>query len=323
MRRFFTHCEASYRPAAPIRCGARYLKAALFAVACLAGAGFSVGEHSAARADDGGMMSFLLSGNGNGRLRAAPLAYRFDAPIARHTAPHVRKAVAARGAAHKRNLRLAAAHEGVKRKLALLSAAAPSLSPITTASLNIAPIAETKRISQSLALKAASAAARPDDSHLTDKTLRRGDIVATAGGLRVFLGAAHFPFKPRDFESVTSSRHIAQRSEIRALDRTLRGIRAAPPQKRIMKVAVVSKPAAVASSTRGSAGARPSAPVQIAALAYAPVTGAQSLQRADSPAVPALERVVRHIQIAPAARDVRAGPQLAAWSVRAGVKKSE
>lgn len=323
MRCFFTHREASDRPVSSIRSGARYFKAAIFAVACLAGAGLSVGEHSVARADDGGMMSFLLSGNGNGRLRAAPLVYRFDAPLARHAAPHVRKAAAARVTAHKRNLRLAAAHAGVKRKLAPVSATAARLSPITTASLNIAPAAEPKGMSQSLALKAASAAARADDTYLTDKTLRRGDIVATAGGLRVFLGAAHFPFKPRDFVSVTSLRHIAQRSDLRALDRTLRGIRAAPPQKRTMRVAAVSKPVAVTGSTSRSAGARPAAPVQIAALAYAPATAAQSLQRADSPAVQALERVVRHIEIAPAAREVRAGPSPAAWGVRAGVKKSE
>lgn len=50
---------------------------------------------------------------------------------------------------------------------------------------------------------------------LTDRTLRKGDSVMTPQGLRVFRGADHFPFKPRDFAALSASRGLG--SETRSL----------------------------------------------------------------------------------------------------------
>ena len=65
MRRLASHsCSvASLRPRHG-GFGRRLVRGAIFALACLAGVGLSAGERSSARADDGGMMSFLLNGNG-------------------------------------------------------------------------------------------------------------------------------------------------------------------------------------------------------------------------------------------------------------------
>jgi hypothetical protein len=38
-----------------------------------------------------------------------------------------------------------------------------------------------------------------------DRTLRRGDSVMTAQGLRVFRGSSHFPYRPSDFVSLTEA----------------------------------------------------------------------------------------------------------------------
>ncbi len=38
-----------------------------------------------------------------------------------------------------------------------------------------------------------------------DRTLRRGDAVMTAQGLRVFKGASHFPYKPADFVALAEA----------------------------------------------------------------------------------------------------------------------
>jgi hypothetical protein len=45
--------------------------------------------------------------------------------------------------------------------------------------------------------------------------LRKGDSVMTPQGLRVFRGADHFPFKPRDFAALSASRGLG--SETRSL----------------------------------------------------------------------------------------------------------
>ena len=271
------------------------LRAAVFALACLAGAGFSAGERSAARADDGGMMSFLLSGNG-GRVRVAAPAARAVAPVVRQSATASRKIAAARSKA--RAHRLAWSHKhSAKHQLAVGSASAL----IQKASFEIAPQPEPRPIAQALALKAAAAASRPDDTHLHDRTLRRGDIVATTAGLRVFLGSEQFPYKPRDFASVTTARHIAQRTDLEALDRAMRGVRvlAPPARKRLVKAPVRMVPKA---ETIRIAQPRSGPAVQTVALAYAPKSDFGSVAPQQAPAVQAIERVVRHIQIAPTQR---------------------
>jgi hypothetical protein len=42
----------------------------------------------------------------------------------------------------------------------------------------------------------------------TDRTLRRGDSVMTAQGLRVFKGASHFPYRAADFVALTDASHF-------------------------------------------------------------------------------------------------------------------
>ncbi|MDE2364119.1 MAG: hypothetical protein KGM42_15690 [Hyphomicrobiales bacterium] len=60
------------------------------------------------------------------------------------------------------------------------------------------------------------------DAHLTDKTLRRGDIVATVSGLRIFKGAEHFPFVDSDFASISRGRHVQNVAMLQAIDRMIR-----------------------------------------------------------------------------------------------------
>ena len=327
MRGFVALHKAPSLPAASGRSGGGYFKAAVFALACLAGAGFSAGEHSAARADDGGMMSFLLNGNGGGRARAIAPAFRIMAPAVRERASFARKVAVARAKVRARSARLALAHKFPKHRHPALAAATPGgrVPLVRTVSLDIAPLAEQKIAAQTLALKTAAAAARPDDVYLQDRTLRRGDIVATAAGLRVFLGAAHFPYKAHDFASVTSARRVAQRSDLEALDRALRGIRRVPHQKRIAKVATRIKLAAVAPrgvDTR-HVQAKSVPAVQTVAMAYAPRTDIQGLRPVESPATQAIERVIRRIELAPAPRAATADRAAAARGARVGMKKSE
>lgn len=303
MRWFSAHRETSEISARRAPRGGRTIKAAIFALSCLAGIGFAAGERSAAHADDGGMMSFLLSGNGGGRARVAAPAFRAEAPVARQRAAFVRKVATSRAKVQARNARLAMAHKESRRfQLAAVQTAGAAL--IQKASLQT-PAPEPKITAHSLALKAAAAAARPEDTHLRDRTLRRGDIVATASGLRVFLGAEHFPYKTHDFVPVTSARHVAQRSDLVALDRALRGIRvaAAPIQKRIAKKAERVKPPVERSPV---AGAQRTPERQAVALAYAPRQEIRTPQAtagaAENPAGQAIERVVRRIELTPATR---------------------
>lgn len=296
MRWFAAHREVSDNSA----CGkARRnpLKAGMFALACLVGLGFSAGERFEARADDGGMMAFLLKGNSAGRARAAAPQVRFAAPaafgrsaISRHAAVSRHKARAARHAKARHRLRHARTYAASKIELPQKVLAQVSLGPINT-----------KVTAQTLALKAAAAAVRPENPHFQDRTLRRGDIVATASGLRVFLGAEHFPYRPRDFAPVSQARHVAQRSALEAMDRSLRGIRVVVhvAKARVAKAAhhAVVKIApekrvhpAVAARAKGSA------PSRAIALAYAPKPESIGVG-AGEPALKAIARAVRRIDL--------------------------
>ena len=239
MRWFAAHREPANAISAP-RSGGRFFKAALFAVACLAGVSFSASERFEARAaDDGGMMSFLLGGNGAGRIRAATPQFRLDPPALRGLAPVARKVAVSRqkSKAAYANRHVAARNHVKQPRHAV---AAPGRGLVQKASYERpVDIADRMTIAQTLAVKAAAAAARPDDSYLKDKTLRRGDIIATAAGLRVFLGSAQFPYRARDFAPISATRHIAQRPVLEALDRSLRGVRLVARsqlQKRVAKV---------------------------------------------------------------------------------------
>lgn len=321
MRWFSAHRETSEICARGGARVSRTIKAAIFALSCLAGIGFAAGDRSAARADDGGMMSFLLSGNGGGRARTAVPAYRAEAPAARQREAFVRKVAASRAKVQARKARLAMAHK-MKNSHRLAGAQAAGAALIQKAALEL-PEPEPKVTAHSLALKAAAAAARPEDAHLRDRTLRRGDIVATASGLRVFLGAEHFPYRPHDFAPVTSARHVAKRADLVALDRALRGIRvaAAPIQKRIAKKVAHVKP----SVEKPRVAATQRAPeLQTVALAYAPRLESQKLQApasaSDNPAARAIERIVRHIEFAP---QRRVGLAPGGSPVRADMRKTE
>lgn len=299
MRWFAAHREPANTISAP-RSGGRFFKAALFAVACLAGVSFSASERFEARAaDDGGMMSFLLGGNGGGRIRAAAPQFRLDPPALRGLAPVARKVAVSRqkSKAAYANRHVAARNHVKQPRHAV---AAPGRGLVQKASYERSvDIADRMTIAQTLAVKAAAAAARPDDSYLKDKTLRRGDIIATAAGLRVFLGSAQFPYRARDFAPISATRHIAQRPVLEALDRSLRGVRLVARsqlQKRVAKVEERPK-AQVAWPRR--ADARPAPAARAIALAYAPRAGATEAKTA-APAVQAIERVVRRVD-APAA----------------------
>ncbi len=58
-------------------------------------------------------------------------------------------------------------------------------------------------------------------SLLRDFTLRRGDAVVTSGGVKVFHGGAHFPFRQADFVRLAQSRDVAKASQtaFRAIER--------------------------------------------------------------------------------------------------------
>ena len=275
----------------------RPFKAVIFALACLAGLGFSAGERFEARADDGGMMAFLLKGNGNGRARIAAPQIRFVAPavigrgavahratVARHKSRASRQAKARQRLRHDRKF---ASARRVRAEAALTQV---SLGPI-----------DTKVTSQTLALKAAAAAARPENPHFQDRTLRRGDIVATASGLRVFLGAEHFPYRPRDFAPISRARHVAQRGALEAMDRSLRGIRAVAHTAKVRAVKsarrALTKFVAHQERRRG-VGARieTSASPRPIAMAYAE-TSAPARAVAESPAIKAIGRVIRRIEL--------------------------
>lgn len=301
MRWFAAHREVSDNSAGG-KTRRNPLKAAMFALACLAGLGFSAGERFEARADDGGMMAFLLKGNSAGRARAAAPQIRIVAPaafgrnaISRHTAVSRHKARVARHAKARHRLRHERAYAASKIELPQKVLAQVSLGPINT-----------KVTAQTLALKAAAAAVRPENPHFQDRTLRRGDIVATASGLRVFLGAEHFPYRPRDFAPVSQARHVAQRSALEAMDRSLRGIRvvAHVANGRVAKARVAKAThhgvVKIAPDKRAhpavAARANTPAPSQAITLAYAPKSESIGAG-AGEPALKAIARAIRRVDL--------------------------
>lgn len=307
-------------PSVSARRSGVFLKRALFALACLAGVGFSAGDRFEARAaDDGGMMSFLLSGNSGGRARVAAPILRFEAPTIRNRAPTAHRVATARHKARgAHSTRLALTQKRPKQTENLL-VSGDSKGLIHKASLETVPLPPARPVAETLALKAATAAARPEDTHLRDKTLRAGDIVATAAGLKVFLGSEQFPYRAKDFAPVSTARNVAQRDVLVALDRSLRGIRA---------VAALTRPdkakSAVASRAPVRTAERAKTPApQTVALAYAPKAEIPaSIARAGGSAERALERVVRRVD-APAARPAVAGAPVASVEARAPSKRLE
>ena len=170
--------------------------------------------------------------------------------------------------------------------------------------------ATAKRIAE----KAAAAAARPVNAYLTDSTLRRGDVVATTKGLRVFVGARHFPYREHDFVALSHAQTFGNKGVLAALDRTLRR---APDSGARSAARTASRRAAPAAyirvadaTTRPDARPGAGAPSPSRILAFAP-------QQSDTaPAVQALDRIIRKIDLtrppvaATRRSDGRAGEQL-------------
>ncbi|MFV0282136.1 MAG: hypothetical protein ACK5JM_15435 [Rhodoblastus sp.] len=330
----FSRQSLSRNGSAP-RGGRRLVKAALFALACLGGLTFAAGEKFEARAaDDGGMMTFLL-GNSGGRARGAAPAIRFDTPNYRAYAPAARQRAHARAkqratraahhASHRKSRRVAARHRGRHAAVAIAKAQTKQhlqhASIETKAPENHQANASGKVTGQMLALKAAAAAARPHDEHFRDRTLRRNDIVATASGLRVFLGAAHFPYRESDFAPISARRHIAQRATVEALDRTLRGIRVAALDKKHKHVAKAKTRKArlhkhasrkLATGRVATLAAVQSTSRARAVSAYAPTASMTS----NAPALRAIERVVRRVDAPPPQRAQEDYMQFAAARAR-------
>lgn len=324
MRWFAAHPEPviAVSASAP-RVGRRPFKTALLALAFLAGVGFSAGERFEARAaDDGGMMSFLLGGNAGGRARAAAPQFRFDPPAFRRQATVARKIAPARHNARGHTTRPAFARPRVKQPDHAIEAAGAKRLIQKASYETTVDVAKQKTIARTLALKAAAAAVRPDDAHLNDKTLRRGDIVATAAGLRVFRGSGQFPYRARDFAPISAARHVAQRPVLEALDRSLRGVRLVARsqiQKRVAKAE--DRPGASGAGQIRRVDAAPPAPRTVA-FAYAPRAEAGQAKTA-TPAIAAIERVVRRIDAPAAARQLSNRPESVAAPARAAAKKIE
>lgn len=190
-----------------------------------------------------------------------------------------------------------ARHRGIRLDRAIAAHAKPGAQRALT-QVALRPV-EPPVTAQTLALKAAAAAARPVDAHLHDRTLRRGDIVATTAGLRVFLGSEQFPYRVRDFVSVSVARHVAQRADLEALDRSLRGVRIASvavQQKRVARAAYRVGSGSDRTVRRVEAQPGP-AMTQTATLAYAPRADANV--KSDSPAIRAIDRVIRRVDAPP------------------------
>ena len=158
------------------------------------------------RADDGGMMSFLLSEAARGHVShqaaAAPRAERFAV-----VEPHGRRLLARRKAR-----RTLLAH--LRRHRFMIVAARPAPREDAAPDRSAAP-QTVERLLPSIA----------DDKLLTDRTLRAGDVIVTKAGVRIFAGADHFPYRDADFLSLTASRRPQQLATLQEIDRTVRGFR--------------------------------------------------------------------------------------------------
>ncbi len=67
-------------------------------------------------------------------------------------------------------------------------------------------------------------ASRADDL-LSDSTLRKGDVVMTAGGFRVYVGDAYGPSGPGDFVALSKARNLSktERATLAAMERSKSG----------------------------------------------------------------------------------------------------
>jgi hypothetical protein len=70
------------------------------------------------------------------------------------------------------------------------------------------------------------------DELLSDSTLRKGDVVMTAGGFRVYVGDAYGPSGPKDFVALSKARNLSktERATLTAMERARTGspVRSAP-----------------------------------------------------------------------------------------------
>ncbi|MCC0003290.1 MAG: hypothetical protein H6871_10195 [Methylobacteriaceae bacterium] len=196
-----------------------------------------------ARADDGGAHAFLMREAARSTHASSVGSFFRSAPRVFSAAAQAPRAVKARNSAVSK----AARAKIRRRRHALALARAEAAKRALAAETKVlekteAATAETAPTSAKLAHKAAAAAARPADAYLRDETLRRGDIVATRQGLKVFAGAAHFPYVASDFTPVSRARRLGKRAALIALDKTIR--RSRPASTRVVRVAsaVTTKP---------------------------------------------------------------------------------
>ena len=230
---------------------------------------------TSAKADDAGMMSFLLSGNA-GNASSAHVRYVVDGPRAYYAPPPTRTAAAASISIRRKSVqaRKAAKIRFARRHAIKLARVAPRarVSPVVALKAeNFGPA-----VPPPVAIAAKAAAQVAPDVHFRDQTLRAGDIIATAKGLRVFQGAEHFPYRDSDFIALAKAGKKQHNAVLAALDLTIRGRRPVAP------IAVrAQKPATLSADRAG--GASPSHP-----LAYAPA----AREAPKAPAVRAIERAI-------------------------------
>ncbi len=226
----------------------------------------------AARADDSGMMAFLLSEGERARSSHKPLvnpfAQLFGAGHATAAATPPRRVRTARAA------RIARRHVSRIRR--------PAKTVLAKAREIQAPIADVQApVDAEPPILVGRAAA-----YLTDETLQPGDVVVTAAGVRVFNGDNAAPHSNRDFLPLSRARRASNHATLEAIDRSIRRERLAVAEAEApntVLAAGVPRPSAVPTDER------PQRNPATQALAYAPAAAAP-----EGPAVRAIERAIRN-----------------------------
>ena len=248
----------------PLLPGAR-LRARVFRYAVAAVAIAAAVASAPARADDGGMMDFILHASRGGPARAHAIAPRYDVSPA-----YIASQPAARPKSKSRHF-AGRGRKIVRRHIARLR---PVLPP-PPAAPEIA--AAAKSPPREVKITAA-------DAYLADRTLRRGDIIATVHGLRVFKGAAHFPYVDTDFAALAKGPRVQNVAMLQAIDRMIRRDHRAENARTAVASAASARPPR---ATRAAHVAR-AATGRRATLAYAPAS-----RTMDAPAVRAIAKVSR------------------------------
>jgi hypothetical protein len=175
---------------------------------------------SRAQSDDAGVRSFLLTEAArmnSGRRAASP---------ALATSPGVVTPARGRGLVARYTAGQRVRHAKTKRGPAFATAAQRKSSgyqlAVTRPDRAIAPSPASEPIAGGLARgpeASVGLAHRPWTApHLVDRTLRRGDIVVTLQGVRIFKGAERFPFQETDFASLRQIPRTLNHVALQAID---------------------------------------------------------------------------------------------------------